>query len=159
MARTGLGSIQSLDNTHLAVDWGGMIHRSRDSQQQNIPVVGRRCHLSEPDALKVPWFLLTKQFLVPDRFPVWLTRKKSGCLRENNEGKVTLLCMLSRFSHVQLFATLWTVARQPPLSMGFSRQEHRSGQVMVLTLPWYAGVRVLESVSVSSVDMHLPSGR
>ena len=35
--------------------------------------------------------------------------------------------MLSDLSHVQLFATLWTVARQPPLSMGFSRQEHLSG--------------------------------
>ena len=36
-------------------------------------------------------------------------------------------CMLSRFSHVQLFATLWTAARQAPLSMGFSRQECWSG--------------------------------
>ena len=34
--------------------------------------------------------------------------------------------MLKRFSHVQLFGTLWTVARQPPLSMGFSRQEYWS---------------------------------
>ena len=30
-------------------------------------------------------------------------------------------------SHVQLFATLWTVAFQAPLSMGFSRQKHWSG--------------------------------
>ena len=30
-------------------------------------------------------------------------------------------------SHVQLFATPWTVARQAPLSMGFSRQEYWSG--------------------------------
>ena len=30
-------------------------------------------------------------------------------------------------SHVQLFATPWTVAHQAPLSMGFSRQEHWSG--------------------------------
>ena len=29
--------------------------------------------------------------------------------------------MLSCFSHVQLFATPWTVSRQAPLSMGFSR--------------------------------------
>ena len=35
--------------------------------------------------------------------------------------------MLSHFSRVQLFATLWTVARQAPLSMGFSRQEYWSG--------------------------------
>ena len=32
-------------------------------------------------------------------------------------------CMLSCFSHDQFFATLWTVAHQAPLSMGFSRQE------------------------------------
>ena len=38
--------------------------------------------------------------------------------------------MLSCFSCVQLCVTLWTVAYQAPLSMGFSRQEHRSG------LPW-----------------------
>ena len=30
-------------------------------------------------------------------------------------------------SRVQYFATLWTVAHQAPLSMGFSRQEYRSG--------------------------------
>ena len=30
-------------------------------------------------------------------------------------------------SHVQLFATLWTVAYQAPPSMGFSRQEYWSG--------------------------------
>ena len=35
------------------------------------------------------------------------------------------------FSHVQLFATPWTVACQAPPSMGFSRQEYWSG----LTFP------------------------
>ena len=35
--------------------------------------------------------------------------------------------MLSRFSRVQLFVTLWTLACQVPLSMGFSRQEYWSG--------------------------------
>ena len=38
-----------------------------------------------------------------------------------------LACLLSCFSHVPLFATLWTVAHQAPLSMGFSRQEYWSG--------------------------------
>ena len=37
------------------------------------------------------------------------------------------LCMLSCFSCVQLFVTLWTVAHQPPLFMEFSRQEYWSG--------------------------------
>ena len=36
-------------------------------------------------------------------------------------------CVLSLFSHVQLFATPWTVACQAPPSIGFSRQEYRSG--------------------------------
>ena len=49
-------------------------------------------------------------------------------------GEVALLdyfphavCVLSHFDHISLIATLWTVARQAPLSMGFSRQEYWSG--------------------------------
>ena len=34
---------------------------------------------------------------------------------------------VSHFSHVRLFATLWTVACQAPLSMRFSRREYWSG--------------------------------
>ena len=37
------------------------------------------------------------------------------------------VCMPSCFSRIQLFATPWTLARQPPLSMEFSRQEYWSG--------------------------------
>ena len=44
-----------------------------------------------------------------------------------NASLRTCVCMLSRFSHVRLFATSWTVALQAPLSVGFSRQEHWSG--------------------------------
>ena len=36
-------------------------------------------------------------------------------------------CMLSCFSHVWLSVTLWTIACQVPLSMGFSSQEYWSG--------------------------------
>ena len=39
----------------------------------------------------------------------------------------THCAILSRFSPVQLFATLQTAAHQAPLSMGFSRQEYWSG--------------------------------
>ena len=35
--------------------------------------------------------------------------------------------VLSHFSCVRLFVTLWTVALQAPLSMEFSRQEYWSG--------------------------------
>ena len=37
------------------------------------------------------------------------------------------MCALSLFSCVWLFVTLWTVARQAPLSMEFCRQEYWSG--------------------------------
>ena len=34
------------------------------------------------------------------------------------------VCALIHFSYVQLYATIWTVACQAPLSMGFSRQKY-----------------------------------
>ena len=38
-----------------------------------------------------------------------------------------MCAVLSHFSHVRLFVTLWTAAHQAPLSMGFSRREYWSG--------------------------------
>ena len=39
-----------------------------------------------------------------------------------------MLCMHAQsLSRVRLFATSWTVARQAPLSVGFSRQEYCGG--------------------------------
>ena len=37
------------------------------------------------------------------------------------------MCFLSRFGHVPLCVSPWTVACQTPLSMRFSRQEYWSG--------------------------------
>ena len=43
-------------------------------------------------------------------------------------SRVSQPCMCAQsFSCVRLFATPWTVACQPPLSTGFSRQEYWSG--------------------------------
>ena len=39
-------------------------------------------------------------------------------------------CMLSHLTCIRLFVSLWTIACQAPLSMGFSKQEYWSG------LPW-----------------------
>ena len=38
-----------------------------------------------------------------------------------------MLCHAKSLQSVRLSATLWTVAHQAPLSMGFSRQEYQSG--------------------------------
>ena len=43
------------------------------------------------------------------------------------KGLCVHACVLSCFSHVQLFATAWTADHEAPLSMGFSRQEYWSG--------------------------------
>ena len=52
-------------------------------------------------------------------------------LLESHQFLMLNLCMLefvlSHFSCVQHYATLWTVAHQALLSMGFSRQEYRTG--------------------------------
>ena len=51
------------------------------------------------------------------------------------ESRGTLISstyMLSLSSCVALFVTLWTVAHQAPLSMGFSRQEYWSGCLAIL---------------------------
>ena len=68
----------------------------------------------------------------PEAFLVPTDRRSQDFLasistRANSYNIYTYACMLSHFSHVQLFATLWTVAHQSPLSMGFSRQEYWSG--------------------------------
>ena len=44
----------------------------------------------------------------------------------NRWKKLTVFCILSRFSRVRLFVTPWVVVCQAPLSMGFSRQEYGS---------------------------------
>ena len=46
---------------------------------------------------------------------------------DKQQSPTACVCVLSRFSPVPLFLTLWTVAREAPLSMGFSRQEYWSG--------------------------------
>ena len=58
----------------------------------------------------------------------YLVEQLSNGFREGRWSLPFLFaCMLSHFSCVQVFATLWTVAHQASLSMGFSRQEYWSG--------------------------------
>ena len=60
---------------------------------------------------------------------------KSLVLSENSWGIQNIFkglswgvcCVLNCFTHIQLFVTLWTIAHQAPLTMGFSRHEYWSG--------------------------------
>ena len=56
---------------------------------------------------------------------LWLLSLHKG--RVKKLPQILCLCMLSHFCHVWLFATLWIVTHQAPLSMGFSKQEYWSG--------------------------------
>ena len=66
--------------------------------------------------------------------PLWVgeevgQEKNSSPWKRRIEQSVTPVrtCVLSCFSRVWLFMTLWTVAHQAPLSTGFSSQENLSG--------------------------------
>ena len=67
--------------------------------------------------------------------------------------------VLSHFSYVQLFVTLWIVACQAPQSMGFTRQEYWSG----LTCPppgnfWYNVLKTtLQTIHFSHIIIFSPS--
>ena len=65
-----------------------------------------------------------KELDTTEQLSLWLLDTKLGS--ELSLGNVHE-CVISHFSHVRLFATLWTVACQSPLSMGFSSQEYWSG--------------------------------
>ena len=87
------------------------------------PAVGSRQHSL---ALLVP---LTQKALVSSESfspqPPGALEGQAHALGEGND----YVSVLSRFSRVQLLATLWTVARQAPLSMGFLRQAPLSSRV------------------------------
>ena len=56
--------------------------------------------------------------------------------------------MVSCFSHVQFFATLWTIAHQASVSMGFPRQEYWSG--LPFPLPGHLPVPWINAASFMS---------
>ena len=66
-----------------------------------------------------------------NRFSCFDTRKQHRTIKIRkylkNICKEWCVCVLSFFSCVRLFASLWTVTHQAPLSMGLSRQEYWSG--------------------------------
>ena len=55
--------------------------------------------------------------------------RKSLVKRNKNSihKRISCFSLIQLLSHVRLFARLWTIAPQAPLSMGFSRQEYWSG--------------------------------
>ena len=65
--------------------------------------------------------------LFPSSWPWNLSHCRIPCHQEPCIQYILHACVLSHFSWFQLFVTLWTVARQAPLSIRVSRQEFWSG--------------------------------
>ena len=57
----------------------------------------------------------------------WGCKELDTAYQLNSNNIYVCVCVLSCFSCVQLRATLWILACQAPLSMGFSRQEYWNG--------------------------------
>ena len=75
------------------------------------------------DTLKICVELISNiSHWVTENWSIFLPCLEPNCLRVALSARV-----LTHFSRVRLCATLWTVAHQPPLSMGFSRPEYWSG--------------------------------
>ena len=58
------------------------------------------------------------------RLQSWLTSGQTNNRKREQTHPWAVCCLLSCFSHIQLFATVWTLAHEALLSMGFSRQEY-----------------------------------
>ena len=82
----------------------------------------------------------------------WILRASRSGIETPVEFYVSIV--LSRFNHVQLFVTLWTVAHQNPLSMEFSRQEYWNG---LLCPP--LGDLPDPGIEPSSLKSHASAGR
>ena len=74
---------------------------------------------------------------------------------DRRKDRFTLTTTMCVFSWVWLFVTSWTVARQAPLFMGFSRQEHRSG--LPFPPPGDLPDPGIESVSLTSPALQVQS--
>ena len=71
-------------------------------------------------------------------------------------------CMLSHFSNVWLWATLWTTACQAPLSTGFSRREYWSGLPFPpgdLSNPWIKPTSLMSPALAGDSLSLVPPGK
>ena len=104
-------------------------------------------------------------------FSEWWQRVSLG-QTQSDLGPRLCVCMLSCFSCVWLFATLWTIAHQAPLSMRFPRNEYFSGlpcpppgdlsdpgiEPMSLKSPALAGGLVTTSVTLEAPSAQVIAG-
>ena len=102
------------------------------TDENMMPVVGWLWGLGEsPSRCCPPRTVVGTKIALGNKIPGVIKLWDHNCLKEQITWIDTcgnlLLLLLSRFSYVRLCATPQTAAHQAPPSLGFSRQEHRSG--------------------------------
>ena len=106
---------------------GQYLQGAEASKQESHRLVLWSIRVSRDAAKLTQWFLFHFSMCKHSSNAFYLVLTDE---QEQAEGKRTmpLPLLLSHFSRVRLSATPWTMARQAPLSMGFSRQEYWGGQ-------------------------------
>ena len=142
--------------TEAILEWlWKLVLPSHYSRRYAISITDTSCTFISGTGLKISaarWAFLSSfvyacipnQYLVPPSqscweagvsLPRWITliKLQSAWPRDYfalfnvNTSEIYLVCVLSCSSYILLFVTLWTIARQAPLQMGFSRQEYWCG--------------------------------
>ena len=94
----------------------------------------------------------TEDFLIRELHPGNIPSLSPDEESKNYLPLYICVCVLSRFSRVQLFVTPWTVTHQAPLSMGFPRQEYLNG----LSFP-PPGDLTDPRIQIASLALHVDS--
>ena len=114
------GRLQPMGSLGVGHDWATSLSRTGEGNGNPL-----QCSCLENPRDRGAWWAAVSGVA---QSRTWLKRLSSSSnSTQFRTSKFFLpVSVLSRFSCVWLFVTLWTVACQVPLSMGFSRQEYQS---------------------------------
>ena len=110
--------------------WSRDKFRVLDSRQPYINQINNKVLLCSAGNY-IQYLLINHNGKEYEKEYIYITKSFCYTPETNTTLQIKYACMLSLFSWVQLFVTLWSVAHQVLLSMGISRQEYWSG----LTFP------------------------
>ena len=103
--------------------------------------------LTKKHDVTLPWIVI-KVYLKKKSWKIILQREGLIRSKQHSFGYVTA-CLLS---YIQLLVTLWNIAHQAPLSMGFSRKEYWSGLLCLSPRNFLdPGVKAVSHISISCI--------